>query len=624
MAITFPSNPSAGDIFTSNGRSWQWDGSVWTGYGVLPDPTVFAVDATTDTVTVTGNLNVSGTTTTINTTELNVQDNIVLLNSGVTGVPSLDAGIEVERGDEANAQLLWDESAGAWAIASDFTVDTDTLHVDSTNDRVGIGTATPGYPLDVVGDVNVSQSITSEGLTVQGSATVASDFTVDTSTLHVDSTNNRVGIGTTTPSQTLHVNSGAGNVPALFESTDSVSIIQIKDNATTTPPAVAAVGDELRLQTSGSSRVTVDSSGNVGIGTTVPSQALDVVGNIAVSGTVDGRDIASDGSKLDGIESGATADQTASEILTAIKTVDGSGSGLDADTVDGIDSSQFVRSDTSDTMNGTLTVTGGGVFVNAGGNIAMNRANATSSTTAGGLEFRIDGTTYASLHQPSAGYLSTSAYVGIGTTTPTGPLHIRSADPTIWLTDTNTNADSYVSANSSVGSLVLSADENNEIGSSQMAFKVDGSTKMGLQANGNLEMLGGTVKGNGAVVQMASNSSGASDLTSSANVHSLSFTPKYSTSTILVLMNYHAYKYNTTQGVNNFYQLYYGPGTNVIRQNNYLVYSSPEYMFQGLVHGTAPAGSTSTRTYWFYVTASGAADRIYFYWKTMTILEIAA
>ena len=39
--------------------------------------------------------------------------------------------------------------------------------------------------------------------------------------------------------------------------------------------------------------------------------------------------------KLAGIEAGATADQTATEILTAIKTVDGSGSGLDADLLDG-------------------------------------------------------------------------------------------------------------------------------------------------------------------------------------------------------------------------------------------------------------------------------------------------
>jgi hypothetical protein len=56
------------------------------------------------------------------------------------------------------------------------------------------------------------------------------------------------------------------------------------------------------------------------------------------------------------VENGATADQTASEILTLIKTVDGSGSGLDADTLDGISSGSFVRSDTSDTMTGSLTI----------------------------------------------------------------------------------------------------------------------------------------------------------------------------------------------------------------------------------------------------------------------------
>ena len=48
--------------------------------------------------------------------------------------------------------------------------------------------------------------------------------------------------------------------------------------------------------------------------------------------------------KLDGIEASATADQTASEIMTAIKTVDGSGSGLDADTVDGQHASAFLTS----------------------------------------------------------------------------------------------------------------------------------------------------------------------------------------------------------------------------------------------------------------------------------------
>jgi len=61
---------------------------------------------------------------------------------------------------------------------------------------------------------------------------------------------------------------------------------------------------------------------------------LTITGSVSVNGTVDGRDVSADGTKLDGIEAGATADQTAAEILTAIKTVDGAGSGLDADLFD--------------------------------------------------------------------------------------------------------------------------------------------------------------------------------------------------------------------------------------------------------------------------------------------------
>jgi hypothetical protein len=63
----------------------------------------------------------------------------------------------------------------------------------------------------------------------------------------------------------------------------------------------------------------------------------------AAGQSFDGRDVSADGSKLDGIESGATADQTASEILTAIKTVDGSGSGLDADLWDGNQFSSYLN-----------------------------------------------------------------------------------------------------------------------------------------------------------------------------------------------------------------------------------------------------------------------------------------
>ena len=61
------------------------------------------------------------------------------------------------------------------------------------------------------------------------------------------------------------------------------------------------------------------------------TQNLSLTGNISVSGTVDGRDVSTDGSKLDGIESGATADQTAAEIRTLVESATDSNVFTDAD-----------------------------------------------------------------------------------------------------------------------------------------------------------------------------------------------------------------------------------------------------------------------------------------------------
>lgn len=134
----------------------------------------------------------------------------------------------------------------------------------------------------------------------------------------------------------------------------------------------------------------------------------------------------------------------------------------------------------------------------------------------------------------------------------------------------------------------------------------------------------GTLKGNGSVVQFVKADHGPYDLTSSSYVASVQMYPKYSTSTIYVWVNYHAYKYNTSGGVNNAYTLANGTAGTTIRANPYMVYSSPEYMFQGMVSGTQAAGSTNYRQYTFFVTASSSADRIYFYWLTMYAMEIAA
>jgi len=69
-------------------------------------------------LTLSGDLTVNGTTTTVNTATLNVSDNIVVLNNDVTGTPSEDAGIEVERGSSTNVSLLWDESEDEWTFGS--------------------------------------------------------------------------------------------------------------------------------------------------------------------------------------------------------------------------------------------------------------------------------------------------------------------------------------------------------------------------------------------------------------------------------------------------------------------------------------------------------------------------
>ena len=109
--------------------------------------------------------------------------------------------------------------------------------------------------------------------------------------------------------------------------------------------------------TNSANRIVVNTDGHVDItGNLDVGAGLDVTGNITVSGTVDGRDVAADGTKLDGVETNATADQTAAEILTAIKTVDGGGSGLDADTLDGVQGASFVRSDADDTLSGQYTI----------------------------------------------------------------------------------------------------------------------------------------------------------------------------------------------------------------------------------------------------------------------------
>jgi hypothetical protein len=68
-----------------------------------------------------GNFTVSGTTTTVNTQELNIADAIITLNSDVppSTSPSESAGVSVNRGSAANVSLIWNETIDRWTFTND-------------------------------------------------------------------------------------------------------------------------------------------------------------------------------------------------------------------------------------------------------------------------------------------------------------------------------------------------------------------------------------------------------------------------------------------------------------------------------------------------------------------------
>jgi hypothetical protein len=72
-------------------------------------------------VTVTGNLTIVGQTVYANTTTALIADNIITLNAaiGQASAPTVNAGIEVDRGSSANVLLLWNETTDKWQFTND-------------------------------------------------------------------------------------------------------------------------------------------------------------------------------------------------------------------------------------------------------------------------------------------------------------------------------------------------------------------------------------------------------------------------------------------------------------------------------------------------------------------------
>lgn len=102
-ALSFSADTDTGFIRTASGS-----------IGVVADGTLIAE------FTPTG-LNIAGTTTSVNATNLDISDNTVVLNNGETGagVTSGVAGVQVDRGTDTNASVIFDETDDTWKMGLD-------------------------------------------------------------------------------------------------------------------------------------------------------------------------------------------------------------------------------------------------------------------------------------------------------------------------------------------------------------------------------------------------------------------------------------------------------------------------------------------------------------------------
>jgi len=202
------------------------------------------------------------------------------------GTTGAGAGI-LKIGQMQKNNVNWTHGATAF-----FTSGNERLRINAAG-NVGVGTTSPAFKLDVAGPIRSSSGgIVFPDGTVQTTAGGGSTSQWTTSGTNIYYVGGNVGIGGTNPSarlQVFGVSPGSAGTAVFGGSTFSSHFNYNGDNSEDTYIRGGKSASRVILNDANSGNVLMLSSGNFGIGTASPTEKLEVVGNIKVSGNINAK-----------------------------------------------------------------------------------------------------------------------------------------------------------------------------------------------------------------------------------------------------------------------------------------------------------------------------------------------